>query len=224
MPRRCWTRKSAPRAMMARQCREMGGGGTGKSGGPLDAPQGVVTCPGGQQTATKTRHAHNTGWKCVCARRQCLGCALPAQCLITLSSQTGRRVLKHDDQAEYAAARARAATPAYAAVRWATRLPAPSVAQHKPAALMTESGDHPHVLASCGRGRSTRRGRLCQHRLTGSLWPAHDTPGAPCFPHQRPRVNAPVHDGRDAVMRPLAAPLQPAYTALLSSSVHHETH
>ena len=83
----------------------------------LEAPQGGLTCPGGQQTTTKTRNAHNTGWKFVCARRQCLGCALQAQCLTTRSPKTGRSVLKHDYQAEYEAARARATTPAYAAVR-----------------------------------------------------------------------------------------------------------
>ena len=77
----------------------------------LEAPQGVGTCPGGHQTTTKMRHAHHTGWKCVFARRQCLGCARQAQCLTTLSPKTGRRVIKHDDQAEYDAARARATTP-----------------------------------------------------------------------------------------------------------------
>lgn len=83
----------------------------------LDAPQGVVTCPGGHQTTTKMRNAHNTGWKFVFARRQCLGCALQAQCLTTLSPKTGRSVIKNDYQAEYDAARARATTPDYTAVR-----------------------------------------------------------------------------------------------------------
>ncbi len=83
----------------------------------LDAPQGVVTCPGGHQTTTKMRNAHNTGWKFVFARRQCLGCALQAPCLTTRSPKTGRSVIKNDDQAEYDAARARATTPDYTAVR-----------------------------------------------------------------------------------------------------------
>ena len=83
----------------------------------LDAQRGSVTCPGGQHTATKARNTHNTGWKFVFARRQCLGCALQAQCLTTLSPKTGRSVIKNDYQAEYAAARARATTPDYVAVR-----------------------------------------------------------------------------------------------------------
>jgi transposase len=83
----------------------------------LETQQGVLTCPGGQQTATKTRNAHNTGWKFVFARRQCLECSLQAQCLTSLSPKTGRSVIKNDDQAEYEAARARATTPGYAAVR-----------------------------------------------------------------------------------------------------------
>jgi transposase len=83
----------------------------------LEAQQGVVTCPGGQQTATKTRNAHNTGWKFVFARHQCLGCPLQAQCLTSQSPKTGRSVIKNDYQVEYEAARARATTPGYAAVR-----------------------------------------------------------------------------------------------------------
>jgi len=76
-----------------------------------------VTCPGGQQTATKARNTNKTGWKFVFARRQCRGCALQAQCLTTPSPKTGRSVIKNDYQDEYAAARARATTPDYAAVR-----------------------------------------------------------------------------------------------------------
>lgn len=83
----------------------------------LDAQQGVLTCPGGQQTTTKMRNAHNTGWKFVFARHQCLGCALQAQCLTARSPKTGRSVMKNDYQAEYEAARARAKTPGYAVVR-----------------------------------------------------------------------------------------------------------
>ena len=83
----------------------------------LEAPQGVGTCPGGHQTATKTRHAHHTGWTLVCARRQGLEGRLQAQCLTSRSPKTGRSVIKHADQAAYAAARVRATTPGDAAVR-----------------------------------------------------------------------------------------------------------
>jgi transposase len=83
----------------------------------LDAAHGVVTCPGGQQTATKTRNAHNSGWKFVCARRHCAVCPLQAQCLARLAQKKGRSVIKNDYQAAYDAARARAATDRYAEVR-----------------------------------------------------------------------------------------------------------
>jgi Transposase DDE domain len=83
----------------------------------LDAQQGVVTCPGGQQTATKERSANHTGWKFVFARRPCAECPLHARCLATRPQKKGRRVLNNDDQAEYDAARARATTPGDAAVR-----------------------------------------------------------------------------------------------------------
>jgi hypothetical protein len=83
----------------------------------LDAQQEVVTCPGGQQTATKERSANHTGWKFVCARRQCAGCPRHARCLATRPQKKGRSVIKNDYQAEYDAARARAKTPGYAAVR-----------------------------------------------------------------------------------------------------------
>lgn len=83
----------------------------------LDAEHGVVTCPGGQQTATKTRNAHNSGWKFVFARRHCAVCPLQAQCLARLPQKKGRSVMKNDYQAAYDAARARAATDRYAEVR-----------------------------------------------------------------------------------------------------------
>ena len=83
----------------------------------LDAQRGVVTCPGGQQTATQERSANDTGWKFVFARRQCAGCPRQAQCLATLPQKKGRSVIKNDYQAEYDAARARATTERYAEVR-----------------------------------------------------------------------------------------------------------
>jgi hypothetical protein len=65
----------------------------------LDAAHGGVTCPGGQQTATKTRNTHNSGWKFVFARRHCAACPLQAQCLTTLPQKQGRSVIKNDYQA-----------------------------------------------------------------------------------------------------------------------------
>lgn len=83
----------------------------------LDAARGVVTCPGGQQTATKERSANHTGWKFVFTRLQCARCRQQARCLATLPQKKGRSVIKNDYQAEYDAARVRATTPRYAAVR-----------------------------------------------------------------------------------------------------------
>ena len=83
----------------------------------LEAQRGLVTCPGGPQTATKERRANDTGWTCVCARRPCAGCPQQAQCLATRPQKKGRRVIKHEYQADYDAARARATTPGSAAVR-----------------------------------------------------------------------------------------------------------
>jgi transposase len=83
----------------------------------LEADHGVVTCPGGHQTATKTRNAPNSGWKCVFARRHGAECPLQAQCLTKPPQKKGRSVIKNDDQAAYDAARARAKTDRYAAVR-----------------------------------------------------------------------------------------------------------
>ncbi len=93
--------------------------------GPVFGPEAFVldeageglTCPGGQQTTTKTRNTHNTGWKFSFARRQCAGCPLQARCLAKLPQTKGRSVIKNDYQAEYDAARERATTVAYAAVR-----------------------------------------------------------------------------------------------------------
>ena len=83
----------------------------------LDAATGVLRCPGGHQTTSKERNTNDTGWKFTCARRTCAHCALPAQCLAVLPQHQGRSVIKHDYQPEYAAARQRATTEAYPAVR-----------------------------------------------------------------------------------------------------------
>ena len=83
----------------------------------LAAARGVVTWPGGPQTATTERRATGTGWTCVVARRQCAGCPRPARCLATRPQTQGRRVIKTASQAEDDAARARAATPGDALVR-----------------------------------------------------------------------------------------------------------
>jgi transposase len=83
----------------------------------LAPQQDRVTCPGGQQTTTKERSANHPGWKFVFARHQGAGCLRQARCVATLPQKKGRSVIKNDYQAEYDAARARATTPDYTAVR-----------------------------------------------------------------------------------------------------------
>jgi len=89
---------------------------------------------------------------------------------------------------------------------------------------MTARGDHAQVLASSGRGRSTRGARLCRHRLTGSLLPAHDQPGDACLPHRYPWTHTPLPDGLDPALSPLAAPLLLACTALRCPSAAPPSH
>lgn len=83
----------------------------------LDAATGVVTCPAGQQTASKTRNARNTGWQCTFAQSTCASCPLQQRCMATLPKRKGRSVIKNDYQADYEAARQRATTEDYTAVR-----------------------------------------------------------------------------------------------------------
>jgi len=83
----------------------------------LEAAHGVVTCPGGHQTAPKARKARNSGWPLGCARRHGAACPLQAPCRPTRPQQQGRSVITHDAQAASDAARARAATDREAAVR-----------------------------------------------------------------------------------------------------------
>jgi transposase len=78
----------------------------------------VLTCPAGQTTRTMARRSrHDTGWKYRFSDKQCAACPLREQCLANPQSQTGRTVTKNDYDAEYAAAQAKARTPAYAEVR-----------------------------------------------------------------------------------------------------------
>jgi transposase len=78
----------------------------------------TLTCPAGQTTQTRERSSrHDTGWKYRFRKHQCAGCWLRGQCLINPQSHKGRTVTKNDYEAEYAAAQAKAKTPAYAEVR-----------------------------------------------------------------------------------------------------------
>jgi len=83
----------------------------------LNAERTVLRCPGGQETARRTRHADDNGWSFRFRRRLCAACELLPQCMPQLPHRDGRQVLKNDYEAEYLAARARAQGPEYAAVR-----------------------------------------------------------------------------------------------------------
>jgi transposase len=77
----------------------------------------TLTCPAGQTTRARERSRRDHGWKYRFGKRQCAGCPLREQCLENPQSSKGRRVIKNDYEAEYAAAQAKAQTPAYAEVR-----------------------------------------------------------------------------------------------------------
>jgi transposase len=78
--------------------------------------QATLTCPAGQTTRQRERNNHDTGWKYRFSKRQCRDCPLRGECLANPQAKS-RSVLKNDYEAEYAAAQAKAQTPAYAAVR-----------------------------------------------------------------------------------------------------------
>jgi transposase len=78
----------------------------------------TLTCPAGATTRQRERsQRHDTGWKYHFRKKDCAGCALREQCLINPQSKKGRSVTKNDYEAEYAAAQAKARTPAYTQVR-----------------------------------------------------------------------------------------------------------
>jgi IS5 family transposase len=76
----------------------------------------TLTCPAGQTTSSRERNAHDTGYRYRFKQTQCSTCALRAECFDKPTAKR-RVVTKNDYEAEYAAARAKAETPQYAAVR-----------------------------------------------------------------------------------------------------------
>jgi transposase len=83
----------------------------------LGAAGETLTCPGGQTTGRRRPGYKDTGWQFRFARAGCAACPLRARCLPRLPQTTGRAVTKNHHEAEYQAARARAQTAAYRAVR-----------------------------------------------------------------------------------------------------------
>jgi IS5 family transposase len=80
------------------------------------ASQPTLTCPAGQSTTARERNTYDTGYRYRFKEAQCSACALRAQCLDKANAKR-RMVIKNDYEAEYAAARAKAKTPEFAAVR-----------------------------------------------------------------------------------------------------------
>lgn len=83
----------------------------------LDEGGQAVTCPAGQKSTMRDRNEQGTGWIHRFRRSTCADCPLQPKCLARLPKQHGRSVTKNDYAAEYAAARAKAQTPEFAAVR-----------------------------------------------------------------------------------------------------------
>jgi transposase/phage-related protein len=76
-----------------------------------------LVCPGGEETTRRDPNRHGTGPKFTFPLKVCANCALSSQCLPPGDRTRGRQVVKNDYTAEYKAARAKAETDAYKAVR-----------------------------------------------------------------------------------------------------------
>ncbi len=82
-----------------------------------DAEAGMVRCPGGATTKQRVRNRVNTGWKYIFPQVPCRSCPLQPRCLERLPQKTGRQVVVNDYAVEYAAARQKATTERYRALR-----------------------------------------------------------------------------------------------------------
>jgi transposase len=83
----------------------------------LDPTGQTMTCPAGQTSQHRVRNRHDTGWTFRFGRKLCAACPLLGQCMAELPRTIGRQVSTNDYAEEYAAARAKAATPEYKEVR-----------------------------------------------------------------------------------------------------------
>jgi transposase len=78
---------------------------------------GQVRCPAGHCSLRRKRTRYDTGWEYQFARPTCAACPLLEQCMPRLPRASGRHVIRNDYEAEYAAARQKAQTAEYTAVR-----------------------------------------------------------------------------------------------------------
>ena len=76
-----------------------------------------LICPNEATSTRRVRTHCHSGWDYQFARSVCAECPLQKRCLPRLPQRTGRTVVKNDYEAEYAAARAKALSPEYVAVR-----------------------------------------------------------------------------------------------------------
>lgn len=78
--------------------------------------QRTLTCPAGASSRKSHRTSNDTGWEFRFREADCSACPLRNACLSNPTAKR-RNVTKNDYEAEYAAAKAKAKTPEYAAVR-----------------------------------------------------------------------------------------------------------
>ena len=83
----------------------------------LDKTGETLTCPAGKTTTRRVPNCRESGWVYRFHRSDCAACPLLTKCMPKLPQQQGRAVNKGEYVAEYAAARAKAQTEEYAAVR-----------------------------------------------------------------------------------------------------------
>jgi transposase len=83
----------------------------------LDETGATLRCPAGQVATFRGRNCRDTGWVYRFRRDDCAACPLLEKCMPKLPKEQGRAVNKGEYVAEYAAARAKALTAEYAAVR-----------------------------------------------------------------------------------------------------------
>jgi transposase len=82
----------------------------------LNDARDEVRCPGGATTRNRKRAERGHGWRFAFSIPQCRACPVRAQC-VKPDAQRGRTVIKSDYEAQYQAARQRAQTAEYHAVR-----------------------------------------------------------------------------------------------------------
>jgi transposase len=82
----------------------------------LNDARDEVRCPGGATTRNRKRAERGHGWRFAFSIPQCRACPVRAQC-VKPDAQRGRTVIKSDYEVQYQAARQRAQTAEYHAVR-----------------------------------------------------------------------------------------------------------